>query len=72
MFLSLVFRFPRLPMRFHMALQAILWFVLATLALALATLVCVAVAPYLTTLLFGVGVTLAYAVVTYPRTELRP
>ena len=72
MLLTIVYRFPLLPMRFRTALQAVLWFVLAVLLLLLATLVCVAVAPYLTTLLFGVGITLAYAVVTYPKAKVQP
>lgn len=69
--MAITYLLPGLPGAVSAALRALMWAIALVAALALCVAVLVAVAPYLPTLLVGVAVTLAYAVVTYPRKAVR-
>lgn len=72
MFLTILsYRFPDLPGALRTAMQALIWSIALLAALALCVAVWLAVAPYLPTLLIGVGVTGLYAIATCPRKAVR-
>jgi hypothetical protein len=73
MLLTIVsFRYPGLTGVAHTALRVLLLTVALLAALALVVAVCMALAPYLPTLLVGVAVSGLYAVATCPRRAVQP